>query len=258
MINKKYLKLIRSRERSRSTNFIYNIIAKRIIDSIDLLSVNFQNILGLGNNDDVINDYLQKKFIHANFSIVDIIDIKEIKKNNLKYKKVDLDNISIGNKKYDLIYSNLLIHLSDNFDNILKKILSHLNNNSFFIAAIPDVQNAYQLVNSLYKTDLFLYDGAYKRINPTIDINNILKNLKDLNFYIPTVNADSIKIEYKSFDKLINDIRETKSSYCHIDKRQNFENKKYLKVLENFYKEDHYNGKYELDIKFNIISAWKK
>ena len=43
MINKKYIKLLRSRRRSRENNFIYKIIAKRIIDSLDILNIKVSN-----------------------------------------------------------------------------------------------------------------------------------------------------------------------------------------------------------------------
>ena len=45
MINKKYLKLLRSKDRKYGENFIYNAISKDIIDSLDILKVPFKNIL---------------------------------------------------------------------------------------------------------------------------------------------------------------------------------------------------------------------
>ena len=39
MINKKYLKLLRSKDRKYGKNFIYNEISKNIIDSLDILKV---------------------------------------------------------------------------------------------------------------------------------------------------------------------------------------------------------------------------
>ena len=42
MINKKYLKLLRSKDRKYGENFIYNEISKNIIDSLDILKVHFR------------------------------------------------------------------------------------------------------------------------------------------------------------------------------------------------------------------------
>ena len=58
MINKKYLKLLRTKDRKYGENFIYNEISKNIIDSLDILKVPFNNILELGINDKLIINYL--------------------------------------------------------------------------------------------------------------------------------------------------------------------------------------------------------
>ena len=47
-------------------------------------------------------------------------------------------------------------------------------------------------------------------------------------------------------------------SYCYTDKKKKFENKNYFKTLERNYRKDFFNGNYILNIKLNIISAWKK
>ena len=77
-------------------------------------------------------------------------------------------------------------------------------------------------------------------------------------FDIPTINSDEITIEYNSFKKLLNDIKNTKLSYFYLDKKNKFEKKNYFKFLEKEYKKNYFNGKYILNIKFNIISAWKR
>ena len=63
MINKQYLKLLRSQQRFIENNFIYKIIAERIIDSLDLLNINVSNVLELGINEAKISKYIYNKFI---------------------------------------------------------------------------------------------------------------------------------------------------------------------------------------------------
>ena len=62
MINKKYLKLLRSTNRIQVDNFIYNIISKRIVDSLELLKINLNQVLELGINENKTYNYLQTKF----------------------------------------------------------------------------------------------------------------------------------------------------------------------------------------------------
>ena len=61
MINKKYLKLLRAKNRKYGENFIYNQISKNIIDSLDILKIPFDNILQLGINDNLVSNYLKEK-----------------------------------------------------------------------------------------------------------------------------------------------------------------------------------------------------
>ena len=72
MINKKYLILLRSKDRKYGENFIYNEISKNIIDSLDILKVPFNNILQLGINDNLIISYLKEKFPSCSITSADI------------------------------------------------------------------------------------------------------------------------------------------------------------------------------------------
>ena len=258
MINKKYLKLIRSKQRFDQNNFIYDIIARRVIDSLDLLNVQFNRALEIGVNENIIYDYLLNKFEDIIIERADIIsDINNLKKMN-NYLSIDLDNLSFSKNSYDLVYSNSLLHLTNNFEKNLYSILNGLKSNGFFIAVIPDKNNGFQLINSMYETDLLLYKGVFQRVNQTVEVDNILPILKKLNFDAPSIHSDNFSINYSIFKNLLKDVRDAKLSYSHIDKKKNFENKKYFEELELIYKKKYFDNNFELDIKVNIISGWKK
>ena len=72
MINKKYLKILRSKRNLILNNFIYDEIATRIIDSLDLLKVDFKNILEIGINENKIYNYLNNRFNNLKFTRNDI------------------------------------------------------------------------------------------------------------------------------------------------------------------------------------------
>ena len=135
-----------------------------------------------------------------------------------------------------MVYSNCFLHISDKFEENLKEILDSLKANGFFIAIIPDKNSMYQLINSMYEADLLLYKGVNQRFNTTLDINYILSTLNKLKFYSPSINSDVISISYSNFNKLLNDVKSLKLTYCHKDKKNYFENKNYFNVVENYYK----------------------
>ena len=258
MINKKYLKLVRSRKRFDQNNFIYEIIAKRVIDSLDLLNIQFGRALEIGINENIIYNYLINKFDQINIERADILfNNKNLKKIN-NYLNIDLDDMLFSINNYDLIYSNTILHLTNNFEKNLISILNSLKSNGFFIAVIPDKNNGYQLINSMYETDMHLYKGVFQRVNQTVEVDNILPILKKLNFDAPSIHSDNFSINYSIFKNLLKDVRNTKLSYCHFGKKSNFENKKYFEKLESIYKKKYFDNNFELDIKVNIISGWKK
>ncbi len=258
MINKKYLKLLRSKHRFDNENFIYKIISKRIIDSIDLLNIDIRKVLEIGINENTTYNFINDKFKDNKIDRSDLC----ISKNNLdkeyNFLQIDLENINFNKNYYDLVYSNLFLHLTPNFEHCLRCINDSLKPNGFFISTIPDKDCMYQLLNSMYHADLDMYNGAYQRANPTIEIDRILKILKNLNFDAPSIYSDNISIEYSSFNKMLSDIKKMNISYSYKDKKKIFEKKEYFKKLEKFFKENYYKNNYLLDIKINIISCWKK
>ena len=258
MINKKYLKLLRSKDRKYGKNFIYNEISKNIIDSLDILKVHFGNILQLGINDNLVNDYLKKKFPSCYITSADIDLSVFTKKKDQKIIEIDLDDLQIKNNKFDLIYSNFFCQLTSNFEKLIENIFQSLNSNGFFIATIPSAENKYQLINSMYETDNILYGGMYQRVNPILDTNDIFKLLKVYNFDAPLINNNNFTIEYSVFNKLLDDVRFLNLPYAGKDKKNSFENKKYFIVLEEQFKKKYYKDNFNLDINFNTICAWKK
>ncbi len=257
MINKRYLKLLRSQQRFDKNNFIYNVVAKRIIDSLDLLNVDNNNALEIGINENATYNYLKDRFNKIQIDRTDLSKNKFVYKNS-NFFEIDLDNLNLKKNFYNIIYSNLFIFMSNSFENSLKNIFDSLKSNGFFITAIPDKENMFQLLNSMYETDLYLYNGAYSRINPTLNIDNILPIFKKLSFNSPSIHSDTLSIEYSSFKKLLLDVKNMNLSYCYSDKKQKFENKKYFKILEEVYKKKFYDKNYILDIKINFVSGWKK
>ena len=258
MINKKYVKLLRSKDRKYGENFIYNEISKNIIDSLDILNVPFNNILELGINDKLIINYLKERFPSCSITSADIDLSFLTKKTDRQLIEIDLDDIQIKGNKFDLIFSNFFCHLTSNFEKLIQNIFQNLNSNGFFIATIPSIENIYQLVNSMYETDNILYGGMHQRVNPILDTNDIFKILKRYNFDAPLINNNNFTIEYSVFNKLLDDVRFMNLPYVGKDKKNNFENKKYFIHLEKQFKKKYYKNNFNLDINFNIICAWKK
>ncbi len=258
MINKKYLQLIRSYNRFDINNFIFNKIAERITDSLDLLNIEIKQALEIGINENLTFDYLKSRFIKSKIDRADISLSKRKIGKNFSFYKIDVDNLNLKKNYYDIIFSNFFLHLTNNFEKNLRNIFEGLCSNGFFITAIPNKESMFQLLNSMYETDIFFYNGAFQRFNPTIEIDNIFAIMKNLDFNSPSIHTDTITIDYMFFDKLLEDIKKMNLSYSYLDKKDKFENKNYFKKLEKIFKKNYPGNNFILEIKINIVSAWKK
>lgn len=258
MINIKYINSIRSKKRKKTNSFIYEKIARIIIDSLDLVKIKFENILEIGINEDTVYEYLDNKFNNSNFLRVDDNENKRSNHHKYNFLRQNLDEWRIKENTYDLIFSNCYSFISNNLENTLKNIKYSLKNDGFVILAIPENNSLYQLHNSMIKADLDLYNGVYQRVNPTYDINYILSKLKKFQFKGSIINNDKFTIEYNNFSKLLNDVRSMNLSYFHLDKKKYFEKKNYFDVVELNFKRDYFqNNIYPLEFSINIVSAWK-
>ena len=258
MINKKYLKNLRCKEINNKNDFIFDLYNERIIDSLDIITLDFKNILILGGHGTKIHAYIQKRFQN---SIITIVDFKKINLNkkilkNIKKNNFDLDLWEGEDYKYDLIISNFFLNFSDDLNSCLKKIMRSLLPNGFFISTLPTPENFNELKSAMIQTDIQLYGGVYNRFNKTTKLENIIEFLKNNNFKIPLVNLEKINLEYIDFEKLLHDIRSMSLSYYHKDKKNIFEKKEYFKKLKEKFKKNSKNN-FEISTNFYIISGWK-
>ena len=259
MINKKYLKNLRCKEINNKNDFIFDLFSERIIDSLKIITLDFKNILILGDQETKIIKYIQKRYKD---SAISICNFKNKNSSNLILKNIKVKNLNLNlwieeSKKYDLIISNLFLSFSDNLSELLDKILISLVPNGLLLATLPTPENFYSLKSAMIKTDLELYKGAYNRFNRNIDLQDILQIMKKINFKIPTVNTEKIILEYTKFDKLLHDVRSMNLSYYYEDKKNTFEKKIYFKRLEYNYHKNH-NNNFELLTNFYLISGWKE
>ena len=257
MINKKYLKNLRCKEINNKNDFIFDLYNERIIDSLDIITLDFKNILILGDQGAKIYKYIQKRFNDSQVTIYDFKDkTYNLKIKNIKKTSIDLDFWSPQQNQFDLIISNFFLNISENPEKVLSKILTSLSPNGFFLATLPSPENFNVLKSAMMETDMELYGGVYNRFNRTTDLKIIIDILKKYNFKIPLVDSEQIHLEYKQFNKLLHDIRSMNLSYYERDKKNTFEKKLYFKKLErNYYiKKDSFN----LTSNFYIISGWKE
>jgi len=231
MINKKYLKNLRCKEINNKNDFIYDLYSERLVDSLEIISLNFENILILGDHGTRIHNYILKRFKDSLINICDFRKINSKYKTFKNYKEINMDQSlwDIEPKKYNLIISNFFLNFSDNISLVLDKIIKALIPNGLFLATLPSQNNFNELKTAMIKTDIELYEGVYNRFNKATELTEIIELLKKNNFKIPLVNLEKINLEYKKFDKLLFDVRSMNLSYYYQDKKKNLKKNNILK-----------------------------
>lgn len=259
LINKEFHKLQRNKLVRDKDKFIYNEISHRINLSIDSINLQFHTCLEIGYSSNEIYQYISKKFPNIDYYIADIS--KKILKVQPHIKNtiyLDNDKWNIDNEKFDLIISNLYLHVTNNLNLLIKNLYNSLNNKSFLIFTLPGKNSLNELKNCMIEADLNIYEGAYRRFMECFTVDEITNILKKENFKIPVIEIDTIKLKYKKFKTLLNDIRYLGNSNMYKDRKDNFENKKYFRKVEEIYWNKYANNE-ELILHLEIIfvSAWK-
>ncbi len=256
MINKKYLKNQRCKAINNKNDFIFDLYNERIVDSLDVITLNFKNILILGDQGTKIYKYIQNRYKKAQIKVYDIkTQYSKLDLNINNMSTIDLDYWAPQEQEFDLIISNFYLNICDDLNKILSKIMESLLPNGFFLATLPSPENFSLLRSAMIRTDMQLYGGVYNRFNRTPELHTIIDKLKKNNFKIPLVDFETIDLTYNQFSKLLDDVRSMNLSYYHKDKKNTFEKKLYFSILEKNF--DKKNNNFNLKSTFYIISGWK-
>ena len=71
MINKKYLKNLISKEINGKNDFIFDLCNERIIDSLEIINLNYKEILILGDHGIKLKEFIKQKYINTSVTIQD-------------------------------------------------------------------------------------------------------------------------------------------------------------------------------------------
>ena len=72
MINKKYLKNLISKEINDKNDFIFDLCNERIIDSLEIIKLNFKKILILGDHGTKLRKFINQKYINTSVTLYDL------------------------------------------------------------------------------------------------------------------------------------------------------------------------------------------
>ena len=259
IINKKYHILQRNKIFKNNNKFIYDEIAHRVNNSLENINFSINNCLEIGYSSKQISNYILSRFKKINYTTADISQFI-INNLNSSYEKIllDHDQWNLSNKKFDIIISNFYLHLTNNLKLLLKNITQSLNSNGFLMITMPGKNCHLELKQAMINADIAIYGGAYRRFMEYYSPVDLANLLKSNNLNTPVIEIDNIQLKYTDFYSLLYDVRSLGHSNMYVDRKINFDKKKYFKKVEEIYwKKFSNDNKIILNLEVISISAWK-
>ena len=237
--------------------FIYDSIAKRMIDRLNYIKLNPISILDIGSGLELDARLLQNKYPTTKIYKLDIaIDILKlaVKKSNLMQKifknnkNQDLicanaNSLPLLSNHFDIVWSNLTLPYINNIEDYLKEIRRVLKVEGCFFLSGLGVDS----LEELRRVGLSTYNFP--------DMHMIGDILVKLGFSNPVMDMEYITLEYDDFKLLLEDIKVLGLGFM-VENPSGLTKSEYFK-LEDRFKQITKNGKIPLTLEIFYAHAWK-
>lgn len=234
-------------------------IGRRLLERLDLLTINPHFILDLGSGTGFLAKALTKKYTSSHIINLDIA--KEMlsfsKQTSAQetafYLCADGEHLPIKSQSIDLLVSNCVFHWFANPQQALKEMLRVLKPEGllFFSTFGPDT--LMELRQSLFSIDAEVKEQS-SDFDGLVDMHEIGDWLLQNAFSDPVIDKEIITITYKNIFGLLKDLQQT-GGYLPSAQKKNFSlvsQKKYLRTLGFAYKQ-HQSKTEELPATFEVI-----
>ncbi len=229
---------IRYKKGFANYSFLYEEIANRILENLNIENLKFESALELNNIKSSFNNKINcQNLITSNADII-----------------FDDELIPFQNDCFDLVISNLNIHFINNFENFLLQIKNILRPKGIFIASFFGETNLTELANSIYLAENKICGGISPRMIPTIDVKTSALLLKKAGFIDSISDHDKIVINYDDPYQLLVDLKNMGQGNILQKRTRKFFTKSLLNEIINNYKKNFRNNDGTYRATFEIIT----
>lgn len=235
---------------SKSTDYLKDEMARRLVDRMSDISRKFPNALDLGSgpghfakqvNGGIEFQKLRQQEMEQDedFDEDDDLDMDSINKvesvtmcdlsENLLYRDkdemfpvvpkrivADEEKLPFADGTFDVVVSNLNLHWTNDLVGSLKEVKRVLKKDSLFTGAIFCDETLYQLRCSLQLAEMERKGGFSPRTAPAIRSSEFGSLLHGAGFKLLTVDTDHITVNYPSIFEVIEDLKAMGESNCTL------------------------------------------
>ena len=230
-----------SYENWKKHNFIFKKFAEHFFIKVNEIKNDFENILLLTSDFNEILDkiikFQSKKIIFQ--SQFDIFLEKIQNRKNIAKVYSKFENLEYKEESFDLIIHNFSLNNLNNINDHLQKIFTLLNKDGLFICNFFGSETLNELRNSLLITDNKLFDGAYVRMSPGVNMVNIVDLMGKVGFKEIVSEVVNYQVFYEKLNDLLIDIKGVGENTVFEMVSKGLKTKNYFKTLEETYFENY-------------------
>ena len=199
------------------------------------------------------------KFIKKPLNNVLLLDKIYLESNEkIKYSKYcdfrDINNIKI----YDGIISNLNLQVpfSENVEQSMSLLHKLIRKDGLLCFNLLTRNSMMTLKKIFFEIDTFVFQGAYNRFGPFHEASDIIEKLNNYKFKDIVVSNELIEINYKSFEKIRDDFKESGLTNPYLQS-QDFKKDFLIKTKSIFSNLLKKHELIPLELEIATFTAWK-
>jgi malonyl-CoA O-methyltransferase len=183
-------------------------IGRRLIERLELFTINPLTILDLGMGSGATTKLLAKQYPAATIIGLDFAEkmLATAKQDNysanINLLCADINKLPIADHSIDLIFSNFSIQWCENVTLLFKECRRVLKNDGILFFSIPGPDTLYELRTALHKVD-----PNFNHINNFIDMHDLGDILVQSKFAHPVMDNDVFTLTYSNVLNILKDLK---------------------------------------------------
>ena len=163
----------------------------------------------------------------------------------------DMEQLPFATQAFDLVFSSLAMHWSNDLGATLREFARVSKPGALLMFSSFGPGTLVELADSWQEID------AYPHVHQFVDMHDVGDAMLAAGFAQPVVDAETIRMEYRDFRSLLDDLRNIGASNADVSRRRGLMTPKTLSKLEKSYRQRGYdNNKFVASYEIVYGHAW--
>ena len=238
---------------------VQNEIGQRLLERLDLLTMQPNRVLDLGCGTGTFTKLLKKKYPKARVVGVDIAleMLKHARHKQSILKKwplinTSMDTLPFADQSFDLIFSNQVIHWSSPMQQVFKELYRILNIEGCLMFSTLGPDTFKELKQAWGQVD------EYQHTNEFADMHDVGDYLLQEHFVDPVVDMEMLTVQYKTPTQLLKSLKAQGVKNINTARRKGLTPPSKMKAFIKYYEQNHADMN-KIPLTYEVVygHAWK-